>query len=70
MNGDLIKRYQTCHTAEDIEAMQVLIQQEMVDEQQARKASKGELVTFHDPPSIHFSIANSQSTCNLVTLGE
>lgn len=41
MNGPLIERYRTCHTHEEVEAMQELIQQERQDEYDRAKAEKG-----------------------------
>ncbi|WOO83933.1 Ribosome biogenesis protein TSR3 [Vanrija pseudolonga] len=40
MNGPLIERYRTCHTHEEVEAMQELIQQERQDEYDRAKAEK------------------------------
>jgi hypothetical protein len=42
MNGHLIKRYRTCHTHEEVMAMQERIQLEMEEAQTAAKAEKGE----------------------------
>ncbi|WVW80145.1 hypothetical protein I302_102120 [Kwoniella bestiolae CBS 10118] len=40
LNGHLIERYRTCHTAEDIQTMAELIQQEMADEREQRQLEK------------------------------
>ncbi|OCF31702.1 pre-rRNA-processing protein TSR3 [Kwoniella heveanensis CBS 569] len=40
LNGHLIERYRTCKTAEDITAMQELIQQEIADERAERQREK------------------------------
>ncbi|TXT12870.1 hypothetical protein VHUM_01271 [Vanrija humicola] len=42
MNGALIERYRTCHTHEEVDAMQELIQQERQEEYDRAKAEKGE----------------------------
>jgi pre-rRNA-processing protein TSR3 len=42
MNGHLIQRYRTCHTHEEVMAMQERIQLEMEQAQTAAKAEKGE----------------------------
>ena len=44
MNGEYIKRYRTCNTAEEVMAMQDLIQKEMVDDRIQRKARQGKFV--------------------------
>ena len=41
MNGDLIKRYRTCDSHEEVMEMQELVQKEMVDDRIRRKAEKG-----------------------------
>ena len=46
MNGEYIKRYRMCDTAEEMMAMQDLFQKEMVDDRIQRKARQGESV-FH-----------------------
>ncbi|EIW66560.1 hypothetical protein TREMEDRAFT_34864, partial [Tremella mesenterica DSM 1558] len=44
MNSQFLKRYATCKTAAEVEAMQTKIQDEMEEERQRRKVERGEFV--------------------------
>lgn len=41
MNGHLIERYRTCHTHEEVSAMQALIEKELQEEHDKQKLEKG-----------------------------